>query len=184
MVILGFFFYLGLLLQPFTNHMIAGEGGGNSFNSSLPLSPASQTLSHYPSDYCIKLTSAHRQQPDLHRAPLISERKSLTTKQRLVSQWMTSKIRLKRAFTEKKTSIFFIISEAVVQRCAVKRCSQKFSKIHLKTPVLQSFFDKVAGGTSTLLKKRHWHRCFPVYFGKFQKQFFYRTLNVATSVIF
>ena len=107
MVILGFFFYLGFLLQPFTNHRIAGEGGGNSFNSSLPLSPASQTLSHYPGDYCIKLTSPHRQQPDLHRAPLISERKSLTTKQRLVSQWMTSKIRLKRAFTEKKTSIFF-----------------------------------------------------------------------------
>ena len=32
-----FFFYLGCLSQPFTNHRTAGEGGGHFFNSSLPL---------------------------------------------------------------------------------------------------------------------------------------------------
>ena len=39
-----FFFYLGFLSRTFTIHRTAGEGGGYLFNSSLPLSPASQTL--------------------------------------------------------------------------------------------------------------------------------------------
>ena len=33
-------------LRTFTNHRTTGEGGGHFFNSSLPLSPASQTLNH------------------------------------------------------------------------------------------------------------------------------------------
>ena len=43
-----FFFYLGYLSQPFTNHRTAGERGGYFFNSSLPLAlpHASQTLRH------------------------------------------------------------------------------------------------------------------------------------------
>ena len=40
-----FVFYLGFFSRTFTNHMTAGEGGGHFFNSSLPLSPVSQTLS-------------------------------------------------------------------------------------------------------------------------------------------
>ena len=60
----------------------SGEGGGHFFNSSLPLPPASQTLRHQPGDYCRELTSAHSQQPDSNREPLVSERKSLTTKLR------------------------------------------------------------------------------------------------------
>ena len=39
-----FFCYLGFLLQPFTNHRTAGEGGRHFFNSSLLLPPASQAL--------------------------------------------------------------------------------------------------------------------------------------------
>ena len=39
-----FFFYLGFLSRPFTNHRTAGEGGGHFFNSSPALPPASQTL--------------------------------------------------------------------------------------------------------------------------------------------
>ena len=39
-----FFFYLGFLSQPFTNHSTAGEGGGHF--SSLSLPPASHTLRH------------------------------------------------------------------------------------------------------------------------------------------
>ena len=37
-------------------------------------------------------------------------------------------------------------------------CSEKFRKIHKKTPVPES---------ATLFKKRPWHRCFPVNFVKF-----------------
>ena len=74
------FFYLGFLPRPFTNHRTAREGGGYSFNSSLPLPPASQTLRHSPGDYCRELTSARSWQPNSNREPLVSERKSLTTK--------------------------------------------------------------------------------------------------------
>ena len=45
-------------------------------NSSLPLSPASQILTHQPCDYCRE----HSQHPDSNREPLASERKSLTAK--------------------------------------------------------------------------------------------------------
>ena len=39
-------FFLGFLSRPFTNHRTAREGGGNFFNSLLPLPPALQTLRH------------------------------------------------------------------------------------------------------------------------------------------
>ena len=81
-----FFFYLVFLSQPFTNHRTAGEGGGHSFNSSLPLPPASQTLRHQLGGYCIEFISAHRQQPDSNREPLVSECKLLTTKLRALKK--------------------------------------------------------------------------------------------------
>ena len=41
-------------------------------------------------------------------------------------------------------------------------------KIHRKTPVLQSFFNEVAGlRSATLLKKRLLNRCFSMNFSKF-----------------
>ena len=40
------FFCLGFLSQPFTNHRTAGEGGGHSFNSLLPIPPISHTPRH------------------------------------------------------------------------------------------------------------------------------------------
>ena len=43
---IGFFFYLGILSCTFTIHRTAGEGGVYVFNSSLPLSPTSQTIRH------------------------------------------------------------------------------------------------------------------------------------------
>ena len=45
----NFFFFLSVFFffpRKFTNQRTAGEGGGHFFNSSLPLSPASQTLRH------------------------------------------------------------------------------------------------------------------------------------------
>ena len=73
-------FYLSFLSQTFTNHRTAGEGGRYLFNSSLPLPPASQTLTHQPDNFCKELTSAHNQQWDSNREPLVSEGKLLTTK--------------------------------------------------------------------------------------------------------
>ena len=49
----------------------------------------------------------------------------------------------------------------------VKRYSLKFQKIHKKLNVPESLFNKVAGlRPATLLKKRLWHRCFPINFVK------------------
>ena len=49
-----------------------------------------------------------------------------------------------------------------------KRFSYKFHKIHRKTSVPILFFNKVAGlRPASLLKKRPWHRCFPLNFAKF-----------------
>ena len=41
-----YFFYLAFLSKTFKNHRAAGKGGWHLFNSSLHLSPVSQTLSH------------------------------------------------------------------------------------------------------------------------------------------
>ena len=57
--------------------------------------------------------------------------------------------------------------------CSVKKIFLEISQIHKKAPVPESFFNKVAGlRPTTLLKKRLWHRCFPVNFAKFLKILF------------
>ena len=76
----NFFFLPGFLSWSCTIHRTARERGGYLFNSSLPLPPASQALRHWPGDCCRELTSAYSWQPDSSREPLVSERKSLTTK--------------------------------------------------------------------------------------------------------
>ena len=82
-----FFFYVGFLSQIFTNHRTAWEGGGHLFNSSLLLLPDSQTLRHYLGNYCRELTSAHSQQSDSNREPLVSKCKLLTTKLHALMKW-------------------------------------------------------------------------------------------------
>ena len=77
-----FFFYLDFISRTRTIHRTAGEGGGYFFNSSVPLPPASQTLRHWPGNYCRQLISAHSKLPDSNRERLISKDKSLTTKRR------------------------------------------------------------------------------------------------------
>ena len=60
------------------------------------------------------------------------------------------------------------------RRCS-KKCSHKFRKIHrkTKTPVRESLFNKVVGlRPATLLKKRPWHRWFPVNFVRFLRTSF------------
>ena len=75
-----FFFYVGFLSRAFSNHRTAKKGGGYFINSSLTLPPASQTLRHYPGNYCRQLTTGHSQQLDSTQEPLVSKCKSLTTK--------------------------------------------------------------------------------------------------------
>ena len=60
-------------------------------------------------------------------------------------------------------------SKAVVQRCAVKKGVLRNFAMFLGKHLCQSlFFNKVAGlRPATLLKKRLWHRHFPVNFAKF-----------------
>ena len=67
------------------------------------------------------------------------------------------------------TQKFYISAEAVAQTCSVKKVfleiSPKFTGKHLCQSL---YFNKVAGlRLATLLKKRLWHRCFPVNFAKF-----------------
>ena len=58
------------------------------------------------------------------------------------------------------------LSEAVVQRCSLKKV---FSEISQHSHLCQGlFFNKVEGlRPAALLKKKLWHRCFPVNFAKF-----------------
>ena len=76
-----FFFFLSGFFFTNTHDSQESRGrGGFLFNSSLPLPHASKTLRYQLGDYCRELTSAQSQQPDSNREPLVSERKSLTTK--------------------------------------------------------------------------------------------------------
>ena len=65
--------------------------------------------------------------------------------------------------------------EAVVQRSSVKKVFSEISHNsgeHLRQSL---FFNKVAGlRLATLLKKRLWHKCFPVNFGKFRRTPFFK----------
>ena len=66
-----------------------------------------------------------------------------------------------------------------------KRCSYKFRKIHRKTPVPESLFNKVAAlRPATLLKKRLWHRYFPVNFVKSLKAGLYDEIFLSQVVKF
>ena len=56
--------------------------------------------------------------------------------------------------------------EAVVQRCSVKKVFLEISQnLQENTCARVSFFNKLAN-SATFLKKRLWHKCFPVNFAK------------------
>ena len=58
----------------------SSEREGYLFYCCPPLPPGSRTLRHWPGNYCRGITSTHSQQADSNWEPLVSERKSLTTK--------------------------------------------------------------------------------------------------------
>ena len=62
------------------------------------------------------------------------------------------------------------------QRCSLRKVSRgNFAKFAGKYLCQGLFFNKVAGlKPATLLKKRFWHRCFPVNFVKFRRTPFYK----------
>ena len=70
-------------------------------------------------------------------------------------------------------------SEAVAQRCSVKKVFLKNSQNSPENPCASLFFNKVAGlSAATFLKIRLWCRCFPVNFAKFlRKPFFIEHLR-------
>ena len=75
---------------------------------------------------------------------------------------------------EDELDVARLASEAVVWRCSVKKSVLKnFAKFTEKQLCL-SLFNNVAGlRAATLLKKKLWHRSFPVNFAKFQRTPFF-----------
>ena len=69
---------------------------------------------------------------------------------------------------------FSIEDRSSHQRCSMKKGDLKnFAKFTGKQLCQRFFFNKVAGlRSATLLKKRLWHRCFPVNFAKFLRTAF------------
>ena len=62
----------------------------------------------------------------------------------------------------------FYINRSSHQRCSVKKgVLRNFAKFRGKYLCQSLFFNKVAGLPATVLKRRLWHRCFPVNFAKF-----------------
>ena len=59
-----------------------------------------------------------------------------------------------------RTPIFYYIDNRIQNRC-----SKKFSKIHGKTPLLESLFNKVSGLRPAILLKRHFSTVFSCEFG-------------------
>ena len=58
-------------------------------------------------------------------------------------------------------------------RCSVKKdILRKFTKFTGKHLRQSLFFNKVAGTACNFIKKRPWHRCFPVNFAKFLRTAF------------
>ena len=73
---------------------------------------------------------------------------------------------------------FLLTTRSSHQRCSVmKGILRNFAKFTGKHLCQGLFFNQVVGlGPAALLKKRLWHRCFPVNFAKFLRTPFYRIL--------
>ena len=68
------------------------------------------------------------------------------------------------------------------REAAVRRCSSKFHKIHRKTPVLESLFNKVVGlKACNFIKNRLQHGCFVKFANLLRTSFFYRRPPMAAS---
>ena len=91
---------------------------------------------------------------------------------------MIRKVDLTLGYSHSNIKVSFIIalpSKSVVRRCSVKKIFLKTSQNSQENTCARvSFFNKVAAfRTATLLKKRLWHKCFPVNFAKFLRTPFF-----------
>ena len=80
-------------------------------------------------------------------------------------------------FWSKSDHSFFRKTEAVARRCSVKILLLKILPNSLECTCARVYFlinlQAWGLGSTTLLKKRVWHRCFPVNFAKFLRTPFY-----------
>ena len=68
----------------------------------------------------------------------------------------------------------YIIAEAVAQRCFLKKVFLEISQNSQENTCARvSFLIKLQAAPATLLKKRLWHRCFPVSSAKFLRTPFF-----------
>ena len=66
------------------------------------------------------------------------------------------------------SSLYIQYTEAAFQRCSVKKVFLEISQNSQENTCARvSFLIQLQGSPATLLKKRLWHRCFPVNFAKF-----------------
>ena len=90
-------------------------------------------------------------------------------------------------FFSKNWTINYWIPEAATRGVLYKKVflkKKKFAKFTGKHLYQSLFFNKVAGQRpATLLKKRLWHRCFPVNFAKFARNLFCSTHPVARILV-
>ena len=71
-------------------------------------------------------------------------------------------------------STFLCDSEAVIQRCYVKKVFLEISQTSQENTCARvSFLIKWQAAPATLLKNRPWHRCFSVNFAKFLRTPFF-----------
>ena len=69
--------------------------------------------------------------------------------------------------TEVRCYIYVVCAEAVVQRCSVKKVLLEILQNSQENTCVRVAFLIKLQASATLLKKRRWHRCFPVNFVKF-----------------
>ena len=71
------------------------------------------------------------------------------------------------------------------QRCSMKKgVLRNFAKFLGKHLCPSLFFNKVVGlRSATLLKKRLWHRCFPMNFAKFLRKPFLQTTLMVMHIL-
>ena len=68
---------------------------------------------------------------------------------------------------------YSISTETVSRKCSVKKLFLKTLQNLQETPVPESLLIKLQAPSATLLKKRLWHRCFPVNLAKFLRTRFF-----------